>query len=78
MNNLPLDQLAWKAKAPRNGPPLAALGFGDNSNTQFALLALWVGHRLVTDAFGEMTAQRQQQPQRHHDNSGKIKARGVG
>ena len=45
LNNLPVDQLVWKAKLPREGFAPPPLGFGDNSNTQFALLALWTGRR---------------------------------
>lgn len=41
----------WSYECPRISPggaaamPPFAMGFGDNSNTQFAALALWVGHR---------------------------------
>ena len=45
LNNLPIDKLVWTTKVPRNGPAIGALGTGDNSNSQFALLALWAGRR---------------------------------
>jgi len=45
LNDLPKDAIHWKAKLPKAGAILGGLGEGDNSNTQFALLALWAARR---------------------------------
>ncbi len=41
LQNLPADELNWARPFQRQPP----LGFGDTSNTQFALLALWTARR---------------------------------